>query len=100
MLKRTDSSAKRLKRIEERMDLIVSNLEKARFLEYIEYAANRRRMLRNSFILGLARGVGSAIGFTLLGAFVIYILRQVAQSSLPLLADFITQLLDIIDSKR
>lgn len=82
------------------MDLIVSNMEKARFLEYIEYAANRRRMLKNSFILGLARGVGSAIGFTLLGAFVIYLLRKVAHSSLPLLADFITELLDIIDSKR
>lgn len=82
------------------MDLIVSNMEKARFLEYIEYAANRRRMMKNSFILGLARGVGSAIGFTLLGAFVIYLLRMVARSSLPVLADFITELLDIIDSKR
>ncbi|MEL7607915.1 MAG: DUF5665 domain-containing protein [Bacillota bacterium] len=90
----------RLKRIEERLENLVSSLEKARFHEYLEYIANRKRMLWTNFLMGLARGIGMAIGFTLLGALVIYILRQIAASSLPVLGDFIAKLMDIVESKR
>lgn len=90
----------RLKRLEERLDSLATSLEKARFHEYLEYIANRKRMLWTNFLLGLARGIGMAIGFTLLGALVIYILRRIAASSLPVLGDFIAQLMDIVESKR
>lgn len=91
---------KRIERIEQRLMLLTQNMEKSRFREYIEYAADTKRMLRNSFLIGIARGIGSAIGFTLLGALLIYILRGIAESSLPIIGDFIAELMDIVDSKR
>ena len=90
----------RLRRIEERLDRLASSLEKARFHDYLQYVSNRKRMLWTSFLTGLARGIGMAIGFTILGALLIYILRQIAGSSLPILGDFIAKLLAIVESKR
>ena len=52
-----------------------------------------------SFRVGILKGIGSAIGFTLLGALVVYILHLLAQSNLPYIADFISNIIDIIESK-
>jgi len=99
-----EMNSKHLKSQMERMETqllrLARNFEKSRFREYIEYAADTKRMLRNSFFIGIARGVGSAIGFSLLGALLIYILRGIAQSSLPVIGDFIADLMDIVESKR
>lgn len=86
--------------IEHRVDELASSLDKSRYREYLEYAADTRRMLKNSFLIGIARGIGSGIGFTLMAALVIYILQKLASSSLPILGDFIADLLDIVESKR
>ena len=90
----------RIESIEAHLLRLVRNLEKSRFCEYVEYAADTKRMLRNSFLIGIARGIGSAIGFSLLGALLIYALRSLAQSSLPVIGDFIADLMDIVESKR
>ena len=86
--------------IEHRVDELASSLDKSRYRKYLEYAADTRRMLKNSFLIGIARGIGSGIGFTLMAALVIYILQKLASSSLPILGDFIADLLDIVENKR
>lgn len=95
-----ESVKKRVKRIERMVESLAMSMEKSRFREYIEYTMDTKRMLRNSFFVGIARGIGSAIGFTLLGALLMYFLKQLAQSSLPILGDLIADLMDIVESKR
>ena len=56
------------------------------------------RLLSRSFFAGLARGFGMAIGFTLLGALVFYLLRRLAYENLPVIGGFIRELLDIIEA--
>ena len=87
------------KRLEKRLDGLAFNLERSRFLEYIEYMQDRKRILRNSFFMGIARGLGSAIGFTLLGAILFYILQRLAQSSISILGEFVAQIVQIVESK-
>lgn len=93
-------SHKYLKNIDQKLDALSAKMEASNFLEYVEYASDRKRMLKTSFLIGLARGIGIAIGFSILGALVIYLLRNIAHSSLPGIADFIAKLIEIIDSKR
>ncbi len=88
-----------LGRLENKLDTLLNNLEKSQFLQYIEYTQDRKRMIRNSFFLGIARGIGAAIGFTILGAILWYILQAVAKSSIPLLGDFIAQIVEIVEAK-
>ncbi|MDD3921123.1 MAG: DUF5665 domain-containing protein [Eubacteriales bacterium] len=88
-----------LKRLERKLDDIMFNMERSRFKEYVEYIHDRKRMLKNAFLFGIARGLGTAVGFTLLGALLIYLLRILAESSIPILGDFIARIIEIVETK-
>ena len=97
MMAKNDSH--RLARLEAKLDKLAETLEKARFREYLEYVSNKRNVLLNSFLIGIARGLGMVVGLTLLGAILIYVLRSVAKANLPLIGDFIANIVRIVDSK-
>ena len=85
-------------KIEEKIKSIAVNLEKLKIAEYVDLMNNKRRLLYVNFIGGLARGFGMAIGFTILGAFVIYILQRVINLNLPLIGDFIAEIVKIVQN--
>jgi hypothetical protein len=72
-------------------------MEKMKIAEYVEYLKDTRRMLFTNFLAGIARGLGMAVGFTILGALVIYILRQVVLLNLPLIGDFIADIVQLVN---
>ena len=53
-----------------------------------------------NFLIGLARGFGIAVGFTLLSAIGIYILNQHNVLNLPIIGDFIAQILEYVEIAR
>lgn len=85
-----------LNEIEKKVDQMVFNLEKAKIAEYIEFMQDTKHMLFINFIVGLIRGLGIAVGFTILGALVIYFLRKLVVLNLPLIGDFIAEIVKIV----
>ena len=95
-----DDVKNRLSNIEKVVLSIEDSLVRSHFYEYVQYASNEKRILKRSFLIGLMKGLGSAIGVTILGAIVIYILHALAMSNLPYIADFISDIINIIESKK
>lgn len=87
---------KNRKELDEKIDEIALALEKTKITEYMDYINNRKRLIYINFIQGLARGFGMAIGFTLLGALFLYFLQQIIKLNLPLIGDFIAQIVKIV----
>lgn len=88
-----------IKNLEKKIDEIILTLEKAKIGEYVDIMNNKRRLIYINFIGGLARGFGMAVGFTLLGALVIYILQRAIAWNLPLIGDFIAELVKIVQER-
>ncbi|HHY90024.1 MAG TPA: hypothetical protein GX503_00015 [Clostridiales bacterium] len=88
----------RLSKIEERLEEISLKLEKSKIADYVEIMNNPKKLLYTNFIGGLARGLGTAIGISVLAAILFYILRQTV--NLPWIGQLIAELLDIIDHYR
>jgi len=88
----------RLSKIEERLEEISLKLEKSKIADYVEIMNNPKKLLYTNFIGGLARGLGTAIGISVLAAIFFYILRQTV--NLPWIGQLIAELLDIIDHYR
>ena len=88
----------RLGKIERRLADIAAKLERSRLTELSEFASNDRRYIKKAFIAGAARGVGTAVGFTILGAVVMYFLRLIAESRLPYIAEFISKIIQAVES--
>jgi hypothetical protein len=90
---------RKLELLEKTLAGMTAKLERSRFLEYVEYVGDEKLMLRRAFRLGLLRGAGTAIGFTILGAVAVYLLRLAAASNLPYIADFISRIIEIIEKR-
>lgn len=91
---------RKLELLEKTVNRITVRLESAHFFEYVQYAGDEKRVLFRAFRIGLIKGAGTAIGFTVLGAVAIYILRLAARSNLPYIANFISQIIEIIERRR
>ena len=78
------------------IDRWVEAMERLRLVDYIRYADDRRRMFWSNFWGGVARGVGMAVGFTILGALLVLILRDLAQRNLPLIGDALAQIVNVV----
>ncbi|WP_066354206.1 DUF5665 domain-containing protein [Fervidicola ferrireducens] len=82
-----------------KIDELSVKIEKLNLSEYLELFRNPRRLLYLNFLAGVARGFGMAVGFTLLGALALYILQRVVILNLPLIGDFIAELVRIVQDE-
>lgn len=73
-------------------------MDNMRIAEYVMLMNQPGRLLLMNFILGLIRGFGMGIGFTILVGLLIYMMR--GWVNLPLIGKLIADLLDIIDNYR
>jgi len=85
-----------VKELESRIERIGLLLEKAKIGDYVNIMTRPKTLLLNNFIGGLARGLGTAIGFTILGAVVLYLLRQAVLLNLPFIGGFIAEIVKIV----
>ena len=53
-------------------------------------------ILADGFLLGLARGAGTAVGFSILGALVVMLLQNLAKKNLPLIGGFLAELARLV----
>jgi len=74
-------------------------MEKMKLAEYVQLLDHPWRLMYINFIAGLARGVGIAIGFTILGAMVLYFLRILVMLNLPLIGNFIAEIVRMVQLK-
>jgi len=86
-----------LKTLENKVEKLSVAMEKIKIAEYVEYLNNTWRMLYTNFIAGIARGLGMAVGFTILGALLIYLLRQIVLLNLPLIGDLIAEIVQLVN---
>ncbi|MEN6349787.1 MAG: DUF5665 domain-containing protein [Syntrophomonas sp.] len=85
-----------LEKVLQKMDEVSLSMEKLGIAEYVEMLRNPRRLFFINFWAGLFRGFGMAIGFTILAAIVIYFLQKIIVLNIPLIGDFIADLVNIV----
>ena len=54
--------------------------------------------IRRLFGQGLIKGLGGAVGFTILGALVMAILTSLAAHNIPVIGDFIARIIEIVNA--
>ena len=88
-----------LRSLEEKMSRLTLTMEKVKLGEYVELLNNPWKLFWVNFIAGLARGVGIAIGGTVLVALLLYILSRIAVLNLPLISDFIAEIVRLVQTQ-
>ena len=85
--------------MKKRLEDISNKQEWAGFVEYIMYMQNRRRLLITNFLAGMMRGMGFAVGFSILGAVVIMLIQRLALANLPGIGAFFAEVVKMVELK-
>ena len=78
---------------------LTDTLERMHLDEYLEYVSNRRRMIASNLLYGMLRGLGFAVGFSVLGALAIVLLKNVVLKNIPIISDFFAEVIHAIEAR-
>ena len=78
---------------------LTDTLERMHLDDYLEYVSNRRRMIWNNLLYGVLRGLGFTLGFTVLGALVVVLLRHLLVIKIPGIGDFLAEVIHAIEAR-
>lgn len=88
-----------LNRLNQRVARLLQEIDKFNIAEYIELLNSPRRFFWVNFLGGLGRGLGAALGATIFAAVAIYVLQRIVVLNLPLIGDFIADIVRIVQSR-
>lgn len=86
--------------LEERVDRLAGTLERMRLEEYLDHVSDRRRLVMEHILYGMARGFGFMLGFSILGAAAVVIISRIAAHNVPLIGDFLAEVIAQAESVR
>ncbi|QIA28204.1 hypothetical protein DYI95_004435 [Thermaerobacter sp. PB12/4term] len=79
-----------------RLDELTWRWERISIGEYLALFRDPGRLFWMNFLAGVARGLGAAVGFTLLGALVLLALQRAVELNLPYIGSLVADLLRIV----
>ena len=82
--------------LEEQLERFLAAVDRLGLEAYVRYAGDTRRRLRDAFLQGVARGLGLMVGFSVLGAVVLFLLQDLAQRNLPGISDFVARVVTLV----
>lgn len=81
-----------------KIDKLNQTIEKSNLLEITYLIGNKKQIFIRNFFAGIARGVGIGIGVTLITAVLIYILQRIILLNIPIIGDYITDIVQIVEN--
>ena len=83
------------RKLEKKIDELLIKLNESNLNKFMEIVISPKKLFLRYFIAGIARGIGAAIGFSLLGAIVIYLLRYIVMLNLPVIGAFLKDIFEM-----
>ena len=88
------------KRIDKKIDMINEILQNSNIIELSNIVGSKKEILKRNLIAGIARGVGIGIGVTVVTAIIILILRRLIMLNIPVIGDYIADIVEIVERSR
>lgn len=76
---------------------VIAGWERFGVAEYAQFFANPLRVVWVNVLGGLARGVGVAVGFTIVTAVLLWFLGRLARLNLPIIGQFVADIARIVE---
>ena len=85
--------------LDERVERVIDAAERMKLGEYVRYQSNRKARLRDAFWEGVLRGLGFMVGFSMIGALLVYVLQALMRANIPLIGDYLAQVVMLVESR-
>jgi hypothetical protein len=95
-----EQETKQAELINSHLEKLVRHLESLRIADYMELLQKPGRLIFVNFVAGIARGLGIAVGATLIFALMLEFLRRLILLHIPGIGQFIAEIVHIVESSR
>lgn len=76
------------------------NLEDDNIRKLSELVGNNKKLFLKNFVSGIFRGFGISIGLTILSAVIIYFLQKIIRLNIPIISEYIMDIVEIVEKNR
>ena len=75
-------------------------LQEGNFVELTYLIGHKKEMIIRNLIAGIFRGIGIGIGVTVITAILIYILQKIVTLNIPIIGEYISDIVEIVERSR
>lgn len=84
-------------KVEQKVDEIALKLEKIKIDSYVELMSDTKQLIKKNFVAGVSKGIGMAIGFTILGAIALLLFRKIVAMNIPIIGRYVSDIAQIVE---
>jgi len=88
------------KRLLKSLEKLNYTLTKNNILELAELLGNKKELIFRNLITGISKGIGIGIGFTILTAILLIVLQKIVTLNIPVIGDYIADIVEIVENKK
>ncbi len=88
------------KKLDKKIDELNNNFAKANLEEISYILGSKLEIVKRNLLAGILRGIGIGIGFTIITAIILIILRRIVMLNIPVIGEYIGDIVDIIEKSR
>ena len=88
------------KKIELKIDQIIEKLEKSNLEDLASIIGSKKQIIIKNFLAGIFRGIGIGIGITIITAILVLILRHLVTLNIPVIGEYISDIVEIVEKSR
>lgn len=85
-----------MKRLSESAERLALWMERSKIADYVALMEKPGRLMFLNLLAGVSRGLGIAIGFTLLAGILLVVLQRLVALNLPVIGSFIAEIVRIV----
>ncbi len=83
--------------LSKRLAKVAEDMERTQIADYVQLMNSPGKLFWTNVWAGLARGVGIAIGITIVGGTIVYMLGKLGALDIPFIGDYIAELVKYVE---
>jgi hypothetical protein len=91
---------KKINFLEKEIVKLNKTLSESNLSELIFLMGNKKDIFIRNLIAGITKGIGIGIGITIITAIILFLLRRIVALNIPVIGDFIADIVSIVEQKR
>ncbi len=86
--------------LEKAIEELNNTLIKSNLVEISNLLGDKKKLLFNNLLAGIARGVGIGIGVTIITAILVILLQKIVALNIPVIGEFIADIVEIVERSK
>ena len=91
---------KKKKELNLKIDKLIYTLEKSNLEDLSNIMGSKKQIIIKNLLAGIFRGIGIGIGITIITAILVIILRRLVALNLPIIGEYISDIVEIVEKSR